>query len=155
MASLSNSKRQQITDELAKQGITGTEEAINAVVEILKGDQRATISSAARRYAATAEAQNQSNSEESEDESDLSNKARILKNSLKKSLKRKIVTDAFSEVIADFKNGDFGDLKDDELTIDIDFEEVLSGENFSLLSPALPPNSEKLLLLDSKEVLAQ
>lgn len=48
---ISQSRRNQIESNLAKFGISASDEAINGVVDILKTDQRATVASACRRYA--------------------------------------------------------------------------------------------------------
>lgn len=49
--SVSQNRRQQIEAQLAKHGITATDKAVSAVVELMKADQRATVASATRRYA--------------------------------------------------------------------------------------------------------
>lgn len=51
--SVSQNRRQQIEAQLAKHGITATDKAVSAVVELMKADQRATVASATRRYATT------------------------------------------------------------------------------------------------------
>ncbi|MBE9229267.1 hypothetical protein IQ264_28075 [Phormidium sp. LEGE 05292] len=55
--SVSQNRRQQIEAQLAKHGITATDKAVNAVVELMKADQRATVASASRKYAQSQQGQ--------------------------------------------------------------------------------------------------
>lgn len=150
---VSQNRRDQIEAQLAKHGITATDEAVNAVIEILKSDQRATVASATRRYAATVnpevEAQTVSQSNQSAFGDATQN--------LKTAIKTKIVNRAFREAIEEIKDGDFSDVELE--TIDVDFSEVFDHINFfgssqkSLpSSPNSLPTSEEIF---NAEVLAQ
>lgn len=53
MPTISESKKTQITDALVKHGVQPTETAIAQIIELMKGDQRISVNTAAKRYAET------------------------------------------------------------------------------------------------------
>jgi hypothetical protein len=153
---ISQSRRNQIESQLANLGVTASDEAVNGVVDILKADQRATVASACRRYAQSVNPQSvtspigETATGETEPQSNVIGNGNSVKDALKKTLKQKIVKEAWTEVVNELRSGDFSDVEID--AIDIDFDEVFDNINFFNPSVALPPASNQRSLPSSEEI---
>lgn len=143
---VSVSRKQQISDELAKLGIEATDEAIESVLAILKSNGRATVKSACKKVAGQFQ---QASTKGQKATGQLNGKLRDVADNLKTNIKKQIVSTAIKRALEDFKNGDFGDLDDIALG---DLDEAIDIE-YSLLEVsdldpkyALPSNNSRALL---------
>lgn len=156
---ISQSRRNQIESQLAKFGISASDEAINGVVDILKADQRATVASACRRYAQSVNPQVKAEEPKSDRQTSPNNTsestqstAQGLNNTTRKVadvVKQTILSNGISIALKEIESGDWGELNDKAKEsleqfnnfLDADFE-VLD-QNFFM--PSLPPSAQNLL----------
>lgn len=122
---VSNTRKQQITDELTKLGIEPTEETIASVVSILKSNGRATVKSACRKYANQFRNANRTTTQKPV-EGDIKDGLGALAGNLKDKWKKQVVSSAIVGLVKDLELGDYGELNsiaDEELKslIDADF----------------------------------
>lgn len=147
--SISASRKQQISDELTKLGIDPTDEALAAVVSILKSNRRATLKSACKRYAQNQQPTNHTKTTTNKPSGSIKDGLGKLAGNLKDSMKKQVVSAAVVGLVRDLESGDYGSLDDlavEELNDLIDAE--FSVLEVSDLDPKylLSSSGSKLLL---------
>lgn len=148
---VSTNRKQQITDELSRLGIDPTNEAIQAVIEILKSDSRKTPKSACKAYAQklSGDTNNRQKTTTKPPDGEIKTGLGQLSQNLKNQLKQQVVSAAVAGLVRDLQMGDYGDLNDlasEELGQLIDAE--FSVLEVSDLDPKyLPPSSSESKLL--------
>jgi hypothetical protein len=150
------SRIQQISDELTRLGVEPTQEAIDAVQAILRGDNRKTYKTACKAYCQQLNPPQQPKADRQASPNNASestqNTQQGLNNTTRKVadvVKQTILSNGISIALKEIESGDWGDLNDKAKEsleqfnnfLDADFE-VLD-QNFFM--PSLPPSAQNLL----------
>lgn len=150
---ISTNRKTQIATELQNASIPVSDEAISAVIRIIKDTPKCSVSNAVAIYKASVTSQYQQTVKEPQKASGQFNELLAgYSDEMRKNLKKQVVKNAILGAIEDFKNGDFSDCLDDEVigelnaAMNIEYRFIELGD----LSPKyLPSSSDTLQLLPS------
>lgn len=152
---MASTKFNQIPSELKRHGIEPTQEAIDAITDILQNDNRVSVSSAVKRYVQQFKANSTTETTDTPPQGEFKSGSSSIKQVFKKQLKTQIVVESLKEIVEELKAGDFSDIDLNFEVENLSFEGVdFFGQSDKLL-PASVPASEVISEVEVEAIAVQ